>query len=108
MHLSFSLFNLNNRFIQVIPLWIPRLNQINLPISMPFFNQFFPFDCCQYIAMYFVPNQMPQIVLLRKSFNRAATVLINSLHQIARDANVKCAVWLVGDEVDEVHLQSQS
>lgn len=90
----------NDLRIQIPPLRIDRFYQSNLPCSPPFLDRLLPGDCGRHVAVLFVPDEIMHAVASGEALDEVVPVLPDAHDQVGRDADVKGAVVVAGEEVD--------
>ena len=74
------------------PSRIVRLDQSNLPGSIPFLERFFPADCAFHGFVSLVPHEGVYSVTLRESFYEVVLVMPDALGEVGCYSYVECAV----------------
>ena len=73
-------------FIQILPLWISFLNQLNLPGSLPLLDSFLSRNCRLHGGMEFISNQQVKLVALREAVRKIVLVLPDAFHEVGSHA----------------------
>ena len=89
---------------EVIPRWVPFLDQVDFPASTPFFQRLLTGNRRCRVVMRLVVNQVTNKIALGEAFDQRFPMLINSTRQITSDTNVEDAVRLTRHNVDEKSL----
>ena len=87
-------------FIQILPLLISFLNQLNLPGSLPLLDSFLSRNCRLHGGMEFIPNQQVNQVALREAVRKIVLVLPDAFHEVGSHAQVQRSVAPAGKNVD--------
>jgi len=77
-------------------MWIVFFDQFDLPFTLPKFQRFFPFDGISNVVEYFKVDKVPHVVSFGKAFRFSGFVLIYSLDQIRRYAEIQRAIRFTG------------
>ena len=91
-----------DRLVQVVPFRILRLDQLDLPISLPLLELFLARNCGDRIVVDFEPDQLVDSISLREAGNRLALVLVHAANDVVRYAEVERSVSVACEEVDVV------
>ena len=86
--------------VEIVPLRVDGLNQLDLPLPLPVFDLLFApdglFDRCAGIK----PDQRVHAVLLGEAFDQIIPVLIDTSHEIVCDAHIQGAISLARHDVN--------
>jgi hypothetical protein len=85
---------------QICPMRIDAVDKIDLPWPVPVFQLFFPRNGTDHIAKYFEMNQPVHTIFGSKSIGVFVSMLIHTLHQIGRDADINRAVMAARQHID--------
>jgi len=86
--------------IQVPPVGIEALDQVDLPLSIPSLERFLSLDCIADIEKFFIPDQLLATIFGCETGCLAFTVLVDSTFEIRRNADVECSELMVGGDVN--------
>ncbi len=85
---------------QINPLRVFRLNQIDLPWTMPVFQLFLSRDRVAHVVEYLKSDKVIHGIFRGISGRQFVAMLVQTLDQVRRYADVKRAVRLAGEYVD--------
>ena len=86
--------------IQIPPMGIFCLNNIDFPCALPVLDRFLALDRRLHCLMHFIPNQIMNSVFTGKSFHHMMFVFPNPLQQIGSHSCIQCPAALAGQQVD--------
>jgi len=93
---------LENRFVQIQPIWIALLDQRDLPLALPVLDLLFPVDRRFHGGCRFELDKQMYRVAVREAFDQPILVLMDASYQVAGHACVQRAILPAGHEVDEI------
>lgn len=82
------------------------LNQVNFPITSPFFDALFAKDGVGHRVMCLEIDEMLNVVELGEAGKRTSSMLVNTLSQVAGHADIKRSIWATGKDVNAGLLHS--
>ncbi len=85
---------------QIGPMWVFAVNQVYLPWPVPVFKLFFPRNGGAHIAKQFKADKSIDGVFGGEPIRHFQAVLLHTLHQVRRYANIKRAVMLACQHID--------
>ncbi len=85
---------------QIGPMRIDAVNKINLPRTMPVFQLLFAGYGTSHVAQHFKMHKLVYAIFGGKSVRMFIAMLIHSLYQIGREANINRAVMLARQHID--------
>ncbi len=85
---------------QIGPMRIMRVDQINLPRSMPVFKLFFPQDCRFHLTKYLKMHKAVNGIFRCMPRHQAVAMLRQALRQIGRHADIKRTVKFTCKDID--------
>src|SRR6185369_846730 len=94
--------SLNDRLIQIVPLRILRLDQVHLPVPIPFLDLLFTRDRPDGCLVHLEPDQPMNAVVLAESGDYVVLVLPHAPNQIVRNPDVQSLVHARGEDVHVV------
>ena len=86
--------------IQVRPGGVLFLNQLDLPLPVPFLECLLPVEGAFHGAVYFLPDQPVDTITIRESFDQVVLVLPHALDDVGGHSDVQGAAGFVGKDVD--------
>ena len=95
-------FHLEQLGIEVLPVTIVALNQIDLPLAWPFFHGLFTMNGDSNVAEVFKPNERVNLVGLREAGNFSCLVLGNARNQITGHPDIECSIGFACQNIDGI------
>ena len=92
--------------VEVSPLRVEILDQLELPGATPAFDLGFASDRIDDIAMFLKPDELMDAIFGSEGRCFTCAVLPDAVDEIAGDAAIECAVSVGGEEVDEGALHA--
>ncbi len=86
--------------VQIFPIWIAFLNQVQFPLPVPFFYLFLSGNCCFCRSMHLIPNQTMNSIFLRKTVSKIVSVFVNTLNQVRRDPRIKRTISFTAQHIN--------
>ena len=102
-HYRYRLFSLPT-CCKVFPLWIDRLNQVNLLRAQPTLDVLLTLDSGCDIMGFFVIDQNRQVVLAGEPLDQLLLVLVDATLQVVCNADVQC-MRAIGHQIDKVVMR---
>jgi hypothetical protein len=84
---------------QIPPLRVILLDQVDLPLPMPSLQLLLPRNGVRHPVKRFRVDQADRAIIRRKTWCRPRAMLVQSRRKVRRDANVKRAAFLAGENV---------
>jgi hypothetical protein len=102
---SIPRFTLRQRFKadayrKVAPVRVGRLDQIDLPRTVPVLQLLLAGNRREHVAVHLEPYEPLDLVLLGEAWRHRFAMLPQSLFEVGCYADVECAAWLAGENVD--------
>ena len=94
--------NTGQRRIQVEPMWVGALDQVDLPRSDVVFDGLLALDCLAHARELLEPDERVHAVAAREGGALAGLVLLDAFDQAIGDADVERASWLAGEDVGPI------
>lgn len=94
--------------IQIPPVWIGRLDELQLPHALPSLERLLPADCGCHRGMLFVPDEVVHAVLSRKAFGHIVSMLPDAFDEVSGHTDVERASHAARDDVDTGLSRSHS
>src|SRR4051812_1744851 len=91
--------------IQIAPIRIAFLDQLDLPCAVPMLEHLLARDSCVHREVLLVPGETMHCVVAREAEDQVAFVLPHALDQVRGYTNVECAVALAREDVDAGSLR---
>lgn len=86
--------------VGIEPVWVLALDEAQFPCAIPFLHLLFAQDGGLDVVGDFIIHQMVEVVFLGETFHAFLLVLMNTLYQVAGEADLQGAVALIGEDVD--------
>src|SRR5258706_526584 len=87
-------------FVQIAPIGVRLLNQVQLPTPLPFFQPRLAINCIADIAKLLRMDQHLHIISFREAWNHSFPVLPNAAHQVTGYAYIERSILRAGENVD--------
>ena len=100
---------LSKQFIvEVTPLWVFRLNQVDFPCPSPFLNTFFTDDGTLHSVVKLGVNKLMHAVGFGETLRAAVAMLPNTACKVTGDADIERSIPLCREDVDTglFHVES--
>ena len=92
------------RQVQIIPIWIGRLDQFDLPSAAPGFDLLRPRLCRLPRLLRFAPYEARELVFARERAATTGAVLVSAPCEIVCVTAIKCPVLAIGHQIDPEDL----
>src|ERR1043166_2330351 len=96
------------RRIEVIPMRVLSLDQIDLPRAWPFLHGFLALDSLSHVAEFLEPHEPVHLVFAREAGPFSGAVLFHSENDAVGDAGVEGSSRFAGEDVDPVTAHGAS
>jgi hypothetical protein len=93
-----------NPRIEIVPIWIVLLDELDLPRAIPFLQSLLAENCLLDVIKLLKVHESVNSILLREAPNERLPMLINSSHQIVRNTDVKRAANPACQDIDPIAL----
>src|SRR5215203_3038332 len=93
----------SNRLVEILPIRVLTLNQVDLPFAPPFIEFFRTRDCVHRVFIAFEPDKKMDAITGCESTNEIILVFKHASHQVTGDTNVQRPMFAAGHDIHAVH-----
>jgi hypothetical protein len=93
-------FNPVKSGIQIQPMPVVTLNQVDLPVALPFLDLLLASDRSLDTVVHFVPYELVHRIFGCEAWNYVVLVLPDSFRESRRDADIECSSHVTSEQVD--------
>jgi|SRR5215204_1358552 len=86
----------SDRVVEILPIRVLTLDQVDLPLAPPFLEFFLTRDGVRRIVIVFEPHKNVDTISGRKAANDIVLVFVYAPHEVARDTQVSRPMFAAG------------